>query len=147
MKNLQNIAANIVADALSENPTRWNTAMIQNEFDLDDQQVQRVKKYAKQAARDHGVMWGYDPGVKFFRVAPSNAPMVAHRMKTYVVQHWMDAGNNAHVVFEGARRQGYATDRDLERVGNVRNEFATSLDALGSELGLSLNVDDFEETA
>lgn len=131
MKDLRAIANTVYADSVSETPIRWNTPKLQETFKLDDQQVQRVKRYTKEIARDNGLMWGYDPEVKFFRIAPANAQPVANRMKTYVIQHWMDAGNAAVVSFEGAERQGYADGHEVQQVKDIRGEFAKRLAGLG----------------
>lgn len=110
MKDLKKIGYKVYRLTLRKRPWRPTTADIRSEFMLTHQQVTAVKRYAKQFAAADRVMWGWDPELEYFRVAPTeNAPEVAQRMLRYVYGHAYLQMFNLNHLLPGAVANRYVS--------------------------------------
>lgn len=131
---LQQIAELVLKACLRKRPWRPTTRDIQRRFNLNEVQVAKVKRYTKKLAAERGVMWGFDPYLGYFQVAPHNAQGIADRMTRYQLQHWKDAGRSSAYVFQGAYAQSYISKQTRDEVQELAALFDDRLSLVRKDI-------------
>lgn len=112
-----------------------NTSEIIEQYELTEQQVQKVKKLVRVMSAEYGVIWGWYPPDGRFILAPHNQPEVARVMLRYVLDHWKEAGANAHLTFTAGHRQGYVGENMSNSIDVLRSAFDREIDTILEKLG------------
>src|SRR5690606_40055953 len=100
-KNLKVIAEKVLQRSLAKRTWHPNTRDLSIQYDLDETQVATVKQYVKKQAADLGVLWGWDPSIKGFRVAPDQDNKVAREMLAFAFDSWANAGKSIRYQVRG----------------------------------------------
>lgn len=120
-RSMGKIAEDVLSRALLAKPELFNSTGLQAEYDLDDYQVFKVKKYTKRLAADKGALFAWDPALGKFRVCPSNSRTVAKSMLDYAYKSWRENGSEINTLIRGAHNQGHVSKRVLDST-KVRND-------------------------
>lgn len=119
-KNLYAIADDLLERSL--NGWQGNTPAIITLYDLTEQQATTVKRHTKKLAASRFLIWGWQPSIEKFRVAPTeNALHIASEMIEYTYYHVALQVGDLYHLLPGAERSGYLTSGSAERTRRKNN--------------------------
>lgn len=117
-------AAEVLRMAKLSRPWLPNTPELTEYFGLSQSGGEQLVREVKALAADQGLMWGWDPKLESYRIAPFNAPKIAQRMVDYAYGQWAHQGRNTSNLVRGAKGSAYISAEDY-KVANRRNKSLT----------------------
>jgi hypothetical protein len=115
----------------------------QDDYDLDEQQFNSVKRLIRRKAKDHGIGWGYLPETKrYVLVDTLGQSAVAKSVIRYQLRLWQSEGMSADLTVSAFARLGYVSETFEEQVHGMASEFDARIDGLADEIPV---VDDDED--
>ena len=130
------IAREIVRQSIFER-REWTKADIKAEFGLSDVNLDTVKRVARRgvAPYEFGVLWGYDPDIRRYRVAPTNdGHPIARRIIQFYARSAADEVRGVGDMAFGAYRQGHATEKSAEQVRKNSKRLERAVFSLRNQL-------------
>src|SRR5690606_6967530 len=112
------IAREIVRQSIFER-REWTKADIKAEFGVSDVNLELIKRIARRgvAPYEFGVTWGYDPGIKRYRVAPTDdGHSITRRIIEFYTRSAADEVRGVGDMAFGAYRQGLVTEKSAGQV-------------------------------
>lgn len=87
-------------------PVGWE---IEQDYGLSSPSVSKVKRIVKARFAEEGMVWGYDPALNRFVLAPSNTEGAQRRIIEYEIEHASSAANSIRYQVRGAETSGAIT--------------------------------------